>query len=128
MLVWMMERGCVVRIGVPQASLHALCDQAALKLGHRPKNGEDHLARWRAGVHLLRQRDEFDAQHAKRLEGAEQMGNGTGEAVKTPHNDGVESAAVGKREAADKLEAYNRENIFRMAENADTGYLQNPLQ
>jgi len=33
-----------------------------------------------------------------------------------------------KREAAEKLEAYKRENIFRMVGNADTGYLQNPLQ
>jgi integrase len=33
-----------------------------------------------------------------------------------------------KREAAEKLEAYNRESAFNLAENAVTGYLQKPLQ
>ena len=33
-----------------------------------------------------------------------------------------------KREAADRLEAYNRECMFRFAEQSDEKYLQNPLQ
>jgi integrase len=33
-----------------------------------------------------------------------------------------------KREAAEKLEAYNRESVFNLAASAVTGYLQKPLQ
>jgi integrase len=33
-----------------------------------------------------------------------------------------------KREAAEKLETYNRESLFRLAEKTDPMYLQNPLQ
>jgi integrase len=33
-----------------------------------------------------------------------------------------------KREAAEKLETYNRESLFKLAEKIDAGYLQNPLQ
>jgi hypothetical protein len=33
-----------------------------------------------------------------------------------------------KREAAEKLEAYNRESLFKLAERNQEKYLQNPLQ
>ena len=40
-------------LGVPEASFYALGDQATLQFGSRAENGENYLARGRAGVHLF---------------------------------------------------------------------------
>jgi hypothetical protein len=40
--------------GIPDVGTNPLGNQAALKLGDSAKHRENHLARGRAGVHLLR--------------------------------------------------------------------------
>jgi hypothetical protein len=41
-------------LGIPQASPDTLGNQATLKLGHGPQDGENHLARWRSCVDRFR--------------------------------------------------------------------------
>jgi hypothetical protein len=86
--------------GVPQAGLYSLRNQAALKLGHSTQYCEDHFPGRRAGVHLLRQRDEFDAERPKRLQRPEQVRNGARKTVELPNGDTIEAPAVRVREHA----------------------------
>ena len=44
------SQALALRTRVPQTGLHALHDEAALKLGHSTQNREDHAAGWRGRV------------------------------------------------------------------------------
>jgi hypothetical protein len=55
------------RARVSESGANTLHNQTSLKLSYGTQNGEDHLARWCAGVHLLRIRNEVDAQRFERL-------------------------------------------------------------
>ncbi len=61
---------------VPQTCLDALDDEAALQLGDRAQDREDHLAGRGGGVEGFTQRNEVDSESLKGFESAEEMGNG----------------------------------------------------
>ena len=79
---------------IPDTGTDSLGDQAALQFGHGTEDRKDHLARGRAGVHLLRQGNEVNPEGLEGFEGAELVRNRPGEAVELPNNDRIESPAV----------------------------------
>jgi len=81
-------------IRLPFARPDPLDDQAPLQLGYCTQHCEDHFPGRRAGVELLRERDEVDTQSAEGLQRSKQMRHGASKPVELPTNDYIEAPAV----------------------------------
>ena len=88
---------------IPEAGLHPLDYQAALKLRNCAKNRENHLASRRASVKRLAQANKCYSESAESFQRAEQMRNGPREAIELPDGNNVESAPVRIRHQGVKM-------------------------
>src|SRR6516165_7100468 len=75
-----------------KASVDALPDHAALKLGERAADLKHELAGRRRGVDRLLVEVEIDAAGLQRLDGAQQVDQASSDAINTPRHDDVELA------------------------------------
>lgn len=81
--------------GAPHTGTDTLDDQVALELGDGTDDDHDRSAEWTAGVNVLSEADELDAEMVQLVEYFEIVTDRTGDAIAGPDHDDIELAAAG---------------------------------
>lgn len=89
--IWWTSESATFPLRAIDSELNALPDQLPLELCDRAEYGEDHLADGCRCIDRLRNRNEIHTPTSKVIQRTNEMLNGTGKAIKAPHQDRIES-------------------------------------